>query len=83
MKLDEFYDWLEERDAFHPFLRNTIKQNKDVYTDNGIDKYIEDTLNGVNRKEIIAGTMEWRFTPEGIEYWNKLHSEFRKDYNEL
>ena len=82
MTLNKFYDWLEEKDAFHPFLRNTIKQNSIDYTDEGIDKYVEDVLKRKS-EDIIAATMLWKFTPEGNKYWNKLHNEFRKDYNEL
>lgn len=78
MTLDEFYDWLSERDIFHQFIENTLEQNPNV---DNIDKAMK-TLLQRNRKELnpISDAFTWVTSPEGFLYWEKIYEEYEKEF---
>ena len=67
----EFYNWLEERDALHPWLENVI-----AATDSDPDEVAAALLRR-NYKVIISRIFPWSNTPQTFIYWATLDAEFR------
>ena len=70
MSPEKFYDWLEERGALHPFLRNCHTEVWDI------EESIKEGINGDHPENMILMCFEWAETPQKSAYWCKIHDEF-------
>lgn len=73
--MKKFIEFLERNNAWEKFERNFIKQGKDVRSykrDCKIYKLIH-----------ISGAFTWTETPEGHDYWEKLHVKWRRENRSL
>ena len=80
MKLEEFYDWMEEHDALHPFIKNCDNEED-------LERDFEKTIK-YTPTIMISIYFNWGVSPEKGTYWRELDDEFmdfleERNVNEL
>lgn len=73
--MKKFIEFLEKNKAWEKFERNFNRQKKDV------DTYKKDCKEWKNYH--LVGAFTWLDTPEGQDYWQKLHVQWMKENKTL
>ena len=76
MTPEEFYDWLEERDALHPFIDNCKYYLDDLDDEIATDIREFPTL-------ILGIYFVWEHSTQSDKYWKDLDEEFLEYYRNL
>lgn len=75
----EFVEFLKQN-GVHPFtfVRRCIQWRFDLsYKER---QRFSEYFKYANKPSLISGSFRWKYTPEGLSFWNDLDHEYRKHF---